>query len=748
MTPLNSYFLQGSPSEQRLVQDLINEQLKMYGQDVLYLPRKIVGENNVIKEITASKFDDSFRIEAYLMNSEGFGGNGELLTKFGIRNNDEINLVISKERYNDFIIPKLVKFTAQERKIASRPQEGDLIWFPLDQSLFEIKYVEGKKPFYQLQELYVYELRCERFEYEDEIIDIGVTDESGLDVNETVKDFGNIYNLQMVGSAATTASASVQLRTGYQTIKSVQYIDLVNDGYGYSSPPTVTIQKPFYVNGTRAIGTASIGNDGKVSGVSISNTGTQYTSDATVTFSAPTASSEIRFGTSSLYHDSYTDVSTAGTVASTIQTGANLGVSIRFWLYPTSLPEGQPLSIIHTPDLKIYMDAASGAIKWKFKEVGDVTGETVTVNQWNYVQVDFASSSVKISVNGQTLGTLPQPGSDGENIFTSGQTLKIGDADSTDSVADEADRSFLGYIDDLSIDTIYGAFPNITVPNVERSGNYFTNAFNLTTATGTPEINFEGNITSVNITNPGSGYTTAPTVTFSLPTNGVQATAVAIMTSRYSNQGQSIDRILITDPGIGYTTPPKVTITGGGGSGGIATAVINTGVLGAIGISSGGVGYTTAPQVFIDRIFIPSSSGISSNINNASAESVINSDGEIVQIRYSNAGAGYTSQPAVTFTDPTSDTFGDYSYNQLVSGTRSGTTGYVKDWDYLNRVLKLSSVSGSFQLGESIVGTGVSYKVSSISNNEFLDEFASNLEIESEADQIIDFSQRNPFGEF
>ena len=160
MSPLNSYFLQGSPSEQRLVQDLINEQLRMYGQDVLYLPRRILGENTIIKEITASKFDDSFRIEAYLINSEGFGGNGDLLSKFGVRSNDEINLIISKERYDDFISPLLKLWPADELKLATRPQEGDLVYFPLDESLFEIKYVEGKKPFYQLNNLYVYELRC------------------------------------------------------------------------------------------------------------------------------------------------------------------------------------------------------------------------------------------------------------------------------------------------------------------------------------------------------------------------------------------------------------------------------------------------------------------------------------------------------------------------------------------------------------------------------------------------------------
>jgi hypothetical protein len=440
----------------------------MYGQDVLYMPRRIIGENTVIKEVTASKFDDSFRIEAYLMNFEGFSGNGDLLTKFGVRSNDEINLVISKERYDDFISPLLKLWPEDERKVAYRPQEGDLIWFPLDESLFEIKYVEGKKPFYQLNNLYVYELRCERFEYEDEIIDVPEVDSTGIEINESIKDLGNIYNIQMVSIAATTAVATVGFATTSPGSKSVQYIDLINDGFGYSSAPTVSI-------------------------------------------------------------------STAG------------------------------------------------------------------------------------------------PG---------GQT----------------------------------------------------------------------------------------------------ATAVAIMTSRSANQKLAIDRILITNPGFGYTEPPIVTISGGRGQGGIATAVINTGVLKIIGISSGGVGYTTIPKVFI--------SGVGVTDNNSIAESFINTNGEVSLVAFSNAGAGYTSVPSITFTNPNAITFGDYDYNEVVTGSRSGTTGYVRSWDYANRVLKVAIVDGNFAKGEAIVGAAASYRVSTVQTNEFLDLYAENIEIEMAADQILDFSQKNPFGEF
>jgi hypothetical protein len=241
MTPLNPYFLQGSPSEQRLVQDLINEQLSIYGQDVLYMPRKIINEKKIIKEIIVSKFDDSFRIEAYISTFNGFGGNGDILSKFGVRSTDEITFIISKERYEDFITPKLNLFS-NDVKVPTRPQEGDLIYLPLDNALFEIKYVEVKTPFYQLNNLYTYELRCELFEYEDEIIDTGLDD-----VDKNVKDFGYIATIRMVTDLASIATAETILAEDLispASGKSVSQIDILNGGYGYKSAPKVIIGSP------------------------------------------------------------------------------------------------------------------------------------------------------------------------------------------------------------------------------------------------------------------------------------------------------------------------------------------------------------------------------------------------------------------------------------------------------------------------------------------------------------------------
>jgi len=119
--PLSPFFLHGSPSEQRLVQDLVNEHLKMFGQDVLYLPRKIINEATVIKEINASRFDDSFRIEAYLTNFEGFGTPSDILTKFGVRATDEIQLVISLARQLGCSICLFVRYLITGKR-------GQIVW--------------------------------------------------------------------------------------------------------------------------------------------------------------------------------------------------------------------------------------------------------------------------------------------------------------------------------------------------------------------------------------------------------------------------------------------------------------------------------------------------------------------------------------------------------------------------------------------------------------------------------------------
>ena len=275
---LNSYFLQGSASEQRLVQDLINEQLKIYGVDVFYMPRKFVGTDDLMKENIVARFDDSFAIEAYIQNYEGFQGSGDLMTKFGVKTTDELTLVISKERYEDFI-GTFYTDGADETVLTSRPKEGDLIYFPLSDSLFEIKFVEHENPFYQLGKLYMYQLTCELYEYEDAIIDTSIAQ-----IDDNAEDDGFIIPLTLTGYGDTA-----KFNSGITTNYGVNTITLINDGFGYSSPPAVAIStSPLGGNATAVAITTAIGAGSttySVKQVVITNPGFGYTQPPTITFS-------------------------------------------------------------------------------------------------------------------------------------------------------------------------------------------------------------------------------------------------------------------------------------------------------------------------------------------------------------------------------------------------------------------------------------------------------------------------------
>ncbi len=237
---LNPFFLQGSPGEQRLIQNLINEQLQIYGVEVTYIPRKFVNKQSIIEEVQSSKFDDNFLIEAYVNTYEGYSGAGDIMTKFGVSLRDEITLTISKERFEDFIAPFL---NDDDYELATRPREGDLIFFPLGTRLFEVKFVEHEQPFYQLGKNYVYQLQCELFEYEDEIIDTGVAE-----IDQEIEEDGFITTLNLVGTGVTaTATAAISVNSGY-----VNSISLLNDGSGYTGTPTVSISTSRASGGTNA----------------------------------------------------------------------------------------------------------------------------------------------------------------------------------------------------------------------------------------------------------------------------------------------------------------------------------------------------------------------------------------------------------------------------------------------------------------------------------------------------------------
>ena len=273
---LNPFFIQGTSGEQSLVQDLINEQLKMYGVECYYLPRQYATTDNVIKEVISSDFNYSYPIEAYVENYEGYGDNVVMLSKFGIQAENELTVTISKERFENYISPLIKNLPNVE--LSTRPKEGDLIYFPLGDRLFEIKFVEHEKPFYQLKKNYVYTLTCQLFRPEDEILDTGIEE-----IDDTFDTDFNLRTLTVV-AAGTTATASA----GIVTTGGVNQIIITDRGERYLSAPTVAISSSPRIGG-QAVGISTLlsgitncdGTDigEKVQGIYITNPGIGYTNN-------------------------------------------------------------------------------------------------------------------------------------------------------------------------------------------------------------------------------------------------------------------------------------------------------------------------------------------------------------------------------------------------------------------------------------------------------------------------------------
>ena len=471
---LNPFFQQGSRSEQNLIQDLINEQLRMYGVEIHYLPRKYLTEKTVLREVIQSAFDDAYPIEAYVENFEGYSDNTTILSKFGIQSTQEITLVVSKDRWENYIQP-LIKNESNVR-LTSRPKEGDLVYFPLGDRLFEIKFVEHEKPFYQLQKNYVYILKCELFRYEDEVIDTGLSDIDDLLIGDEISGVDGDGNITVIGPSQTLTLVGV--------------------------------------------------------------------------------------------------------------------------------------------------------------------GVTAT-----------ALTSI-----------------------------------------------------------LYGGIRLITV------------------------------------TNRGGGYTSIPTVGISsAPSGGVTGVATAVMiggvvacNDNVNPAAKSVQSVQIINPGYGYTTAPGIRFIGGDGSGATATATIGDGIVGIITVTDAGSGYVTSPTITFTGISTVS----------AAATAIVSTAGTITAIQITNAGLGYTEAPTISISSPSTSSTGDFVFNEIVTGSVSGTTARVRSWNSITNQLIVSSITGAFSIGEDIVGStsGATHELRIVDTNPIDDGYASNNEIEVEADLIIDFNETNPFG--
>ena len=284
--------------------------------------------------------------------------------------------------------------------------------------------------------------------------------------------------------------------------------------------------------------------------------------------------------------------------------------------------------------------------------------------------------------------------------------------------------------------------------NLEKAGYIETLTL---VASGTPAVLttgiVDGGVSFVTISNRGEDYTSLPRVAISsAPAGGITAIGIASMTDDIVDydgvKSSKIQRIDIINPGSGYTVAPSVVVVGGGGAGFAATATISDGTLGVVTFT-GGSGYSTAPTITFSSA--PGSGTTATAIAYVGSGNTV---GIVTQIGITNGGSGYTSAPTATVTSPFTGGSGNYIFNEVVTGAASSTTARVKSWDASTRELKVSITSGEFTVGEVITGgtSGATYEYQIVAATNDDDGFAENTPIQSAADDILDFTESNPFG--
>ncbi len=230
----NPYISKKVRSEQHLYEDLVIESLKFYGEDVYYIPREIVNKDKIFGDDVPSRFSDAYKIETYIENTEGFDGEGDLFTKFGIELRDQATFVFARRRWKKLIGDNLAE-------VGFRPREGDIIYLPMSNSMFEVLKVETETPFYQLSQLPTFRLQCELFEYSDEDFDTNI---ASIDAVEYEGAFQ--YKVTMEPSSENNAELSIANDAFHiSTITGgIKGVDIVKGGVGYVTPPIVTASAP------------------------------------------------------------------------------------------------------------------------------------------------------------------------------------------------------------------------------------------------------------------------------------------------------------------------------------------------------------------------------------------------------------------------------------------------------------------------------------------------------------------------
>ena len=410
----------------------------------------------------------------------------------------------------------------------------------------------------------------------------------------TVTNSGEQYNANttVTISAPDVANASLipTLTSG-----SITNISVAEPGGYFSTTPTISISLPD-ATPTTATATASTAN-GVIDAITVTNGGNFY-SNPTFTISPPPSKSpEFKFGDDALHHDHEDDVTELHTSAGFFNTAT--GYKIQLWVYPTSFPGGNPFSLIFSSFWKLLYNSDDGQVKFQYGGGPSVNSDSnLILNQWNHVEVEQEGTNIRVNLNG-TKGTSVAKGSG--NILFPGHIIRAGDAQGNESVFDGANRSFIGYVDNITWDvqaSMSGADgSSYTVPSTAQNGSVFESNFDKSLPSANLVVT-DGVVSSINVVEGGAEYgNTVPIVTIQDP-DDTAASFAATATPNLVNGG--IDSVTITNNGKFYANTPTVNVSAPTAT--TATAIPNilpSGDVSSITVTNAGLGYRTVPTIFI-----------------------------------------------------------------------------------------------------------------------------------------------------
>tara|TARA_R110000744_G_scaffold336122_1_gene441448 strand:- start:10132 stop:12243 length:2112 start_codon:yes stop_codon:yes gene_type:complete len=411
----------------------------------------------------------------------------------------------------------------------------------------------------------------------------------------TVTNSGEEYNANTIVTVAAPDVANAVL-TATLSGGSIPSIAVTDGGGYFTTTPTISISLPDATPVT-ATATASTAN-GSIDSITVTNGGNFY-SNPTFTISAPPSNSpQFKFGDDALNHGDYDDVTLLHTSAATFNSAT--GYKIQLWIYPTEFPGGNPFSLLFAPFIKLLYNSDDGQVKYQYGGGASVNSDSnITLNMWNHIEVEHSGAQIRINVNG-VRGTTTTKGSG--NVLFPGHLIRAGDAQGNESVFDGANRSFKGYVDNVTW-TVQETFNSAedgnvySVPTTAQQGSLFERNFDKTLPAADIVIT-DGQVSAISVSAGGEAYgNTTPIVTIDAP-DGIAADFAA--TASLNLVAGIIDSVTMTNNGKFYANTPTVNVSAPTATTATATPnILVNGDISSITVTNAGLGYRTVPDVFI-----------------------------------------------------------------------------------------------------------------------------------------------------